>query len=82
MIVKVRLFGRYRETTENDMIAVNVKDGDTIWDVVEELTKKYPNLEKEKRFIMVSLNKTYVTMKTKVKDGDIITLSPPIVGGG
>jgi MoaD family protein len=81
MKIKIRLFGRYSEITGKKELDLLVK-GDTIWDVVDVFAKKYPEIEKDRRFIMVLKNNTYTSFEDKIKEGDIITISPPVVSGG
>lgn len=82
MIVKIKLLGRYKDITGEPEISLEIKSGDTIWDVVEVFIKKYPIFKKDKNLIMVSKNNTYTTLDTKFSDGDQITLTPPVVSGG
>lgn len=82
MKIIVKLFGRYTDKTGKKEIKLDIKDGGTIWDVVYVLIKKNPILKKDKDFVMVSRNNVYATLETKIKNGDVITISPPIVGGG
>ena len=82
MNVKVKLLGRYKEITGKTDIELNIKNGDTIWHVVDVFVKQYPEIEKDKKFIMVSKNNIYTTIDAKIMDGDEITLSPPVVSGG
>lgn len=82
MRIIVKLFGRYIDKSGKKEIELELKDGDTIWDVISVLIKKNPILKKDKDFVMVSRNNIYATLETKIKNGDVITISPPIVGGG
>ncbi|RLF29449.1 MAG: molybdopterin synthase sulfur carrier subunit [Thermoplasmata archaeon] len=82
MNIKIRAFGRYKDLMGKSEIKIKLKKGKTIWDVIDLLTEKYPILEKEKRFIIVSRNHTYASLETKLQDGDVITIFPPIVSGG
>ena len=82
MKIIVKLFGRYKDKIGKKEIEIEMKEGDTIWDVIDVLIKKNPILKKDKDFVMVSHNNVYATPETKIKNGDVITISPPIVGGG
>ncbi len=81
MKIKIRLFGRYRGITRKKELEL-VINGDTIWHVVNVLAKQHPAIEKDKKIIMVSKNNTYTTFDEKIEEGDIITISPPVVSGG
>jgi len=82
MKIIVKVFGRYKEIIGTDTIELTATQGATIWDIVEQLSAQYPQLEKEKKFFMVSQNNIYTTLDAPLNEGDEITLSPPIVGGG
>lgn len=81
MRIKVRLYGRYSKITRKKELELLVK-GNTIWDVIEVFAKKYPKIEKDRKFIMVLKNNTYTSFDEKIEEGDIITISPPVVSGG
>ena len=82
MKIKVKLNGRYKEITGKKELELEIKEGDTIWHVVDIFVKQYPEIEKDKKFIMVSKNNVYTTQDAKISDGDEITISPPVVSGG
>ncbi len=82
MKIKVKLIGRYKDITGKTELELKIEKGDTIWHVVDVFVKKYPKLEKDKKFIMVSKNNIYTTIDAKIKNDDEITLSPPVVSGG
>ena len=81
MKIKIRFIGRYKEITDKDEFVIDV-DGDTIWDAVDFFAQKHPQIEKDKKFITVSKNKVFATLDTKIENGDIVTITPPIVSGG
>ena len=82
MNITVKLIGRYKDIAGQTKLKLIIEKGDTIWDVVDEFIKQYPQVEKDKKFIMVSKNNIYTTIDAKIMDGDEITLSPPVVSGG
>jgi len=82
MNIKVKLIGRYKDIIGKQEINLRIENGDTIWQVVDVLIKKYPILKKDKNFLMVSKNNTYTTVDQKIVDGDEIGISPPVVSGG
>ena len=81
MKIKVKLYGRYSKIAGKKELEFLVK-GNTIWDVIEVFAKKYPEIEKDRKFIMVLKNNTYTSFDDKIEKGDIITISPPVVSGG
>jgi len=82
MNITITLIGRFKELIGTKELTISVDAPATIWDVVDALTVQYPLLDAERTFMIVSRNNVFSTFKTKVTDGDRITLSPPIVGGG
>ena len=82
MIVKIKTFGRYQNITGKKELKLEIKNGDTIWHVIDVFVKKFPEIEKDKKFLMVSKNNVYTNFEAKVTDGDEITISPPVVSGG
>jgi MoaD family protein len=82
MKIRVRVFGRYKDITKKDVIQLNIREGNTIGDVVDSFVKQYPVTERDKSRMMVSKNKMYTSFDTVITEGDEITLSPPVVSGG
>jgi molybdopterin converting factor small subunit len=82
MQVKVKFIGRYIDLTGIQEFNLNVSGGDSIWHVVDLVVKQYPQLEKDKKFIMISKNNIFTNREAKIKEDDEITLSPPVVSGG
>lgn len=82
MMVTIRVFGRYKDITNKEMIQLNIGKGNTLGDVIDCFVKQYPAAEKDKCYIMVSKNKMYASYDTIIAEGDEITLSPPVVSGG
>jgi MoaD family protein len=81
MKVNVKLYGRYSDIVGRKELELIV-NGNTIWDVVDTFSKKYPKIAKDKKFIMVLKNNTYTSFDEKIEEGDNITISPPVVSGG
>jgi len=82
MRVTVKLVGRYKDIIGNTELELKINNGDTIWHVVDVFVRKFPEIQKDKKFIMVSKNNIYTTLDAKIENGDEITLSPPVVSGG
>jgi MoaD family protein len=82
MNIKIKLIGRYQNIVGKKELTIKIKNGDTIWYVIDAFVKKYPEIEKDKKFLMVSKNNVFSNYETKIKEGDEITISPPVVSGG
>ena len=82
MKVLVRLIGRYKTITGKDEFEIEIRSGNTIWHVVDAFIEKYPEITKDKKFIIVSLNNILTNLDAQIKDGDAVTIAPPVVSGG
>ncbi len=82
MKVTVKVMGRYKDITGKDYIIFDIKNGDSLRDIIDLFVKHYPKTELDKRRMMVSKNNIYVSYDTKINDGDEVTLIPPVVSGG
>lgn len=82
MKVRIRVFGRYKNITNKDMIQLNIGKGNKLSDIINCFVKQYPITEKDRNHMMVSINKKYASYDTIITEDDEITLSPPVVAGG
>jgi MoaD family protein len=82
MKITVKILGRYKDITGKDHIIFDVKEGDTLRDLINIFVKLYPATEIDKSRMMVSKNKMYVSYDTKINEGDEVSLCPPVVSGG
>lgn len=72
--VEVRLFAHFRQGREKTQV-MEVKEGTTISDIVKAL-----NIDEDEVAIML-LNGRDGPSNREVKDGDIVSLFPPVGGG-
>jgi molybdopterin synthase sulfur carrier subunit len=91
----IRTFGELRDLVGSRDVEFQVDEGRTIDNVIRLLIKKSgkvvedwifdPKTKKLRSYIRVLLNgqniETLDGMKTKVKDGDVISIFPPAGGG-
>lgn len=82
MKVKVRLYGRYKDVAGSAEIELTIPDTGTIWDVVDAFITRFPEFEKDKKFVMVSKNNVFTHRDEHINKGDVITIAPPVVSGG
>ena len=82
MKIKIRFIGRYKDITKKHESTIEITKGNTIWDIIDLLGKQYPEIEKDKKFIMVSKNNTFTTINATIDEGDEISIFPPVVAGG
>ena len=81
MKIVVRYFALFRDTTGTDQDSLVIDDGSTVSELLETIRKKYPDMEKTKRDVLVSVNRNFATHELKLKDGDEVAIFPPVSGG-
>jgi len=79
--VRVKFFAAPQEALGVGEVEMDLPAGTTVKELIELLTEHYPVLRAYTRFINVAVNRAYVGMQTRLRDGDeVVCLSP--VGGG
>ncbi len=81
MKIRLRFFATFREIVGEKDLIIDAEEGSIVQDVISQLLKRYPNLEKQKESMIFSVNKEYAGLQTKLNDGDEIGILPPISGG-
>ncbi len=94
MRVKVKYFTTLRELAERAEEEIEIEDGGTLGDLIEEVTSKYgkkarnllrlylKEVDPSIYFLINGANaRTLYGVNTKLKDGDIVAIIPPIGGG-
>jgi molybdopterin converting factor subunit 1 len=79
MKVAVQLFGPLAEQAGRPRIEVTVAGG-TVGDVVAALAAAAPSLRID-RSVRFALNTDYVEPAAPVREGDVVSLIPPVGGG-
>jgi len=80
MTVTVLLFASYADAVGRSTIELDLEDGATVQDVVEQVremgdTKRLPPAP------MVAVNEQYSSRDRKLRSGDEVALIPPVAGG-
>lgn len=93
--IKVKPFFHLKEILKDKELTIELPPGSTLLDVIEELTKRFgppfkeavldKNTGKVRSYYRILLGgrdlNQLVDMKTKLCDGDTISLFPPVAGG-
>ena len=80
--VTVRFFARYAELTGCETSAVRVSGSSaTIADVLERVRETVPGARELPPRPLAALNLRQVKLDARVKDGDEVSLLPPLSGG-
>ena len=88
MKVTVRYFARYRSLVGKGEEEVELPEGATVMDLIEEIKKMHPVLRNEVfaedddlADVNVSRNGRYVRFDEILKEGDVVAIFPPVSGG-
>ncbi len=81
MKVTVRYFAVHRETTGVTDEVLDVPEGTSVTELMEELMRRHPDLEDLRRDTVISVNKGIGAGDIGLQDGDDVALFPPISGG-
>jgi molybdopterin converting factor subunit 1 len=81
MKVRVLFFASCREKSGTNAIELELEDGATTTTLMTHLLARYPELAAGASELKLAINKKYITVATRLSDGDEIALLPPISGG-
>ncbi len=81
MKVTVRYFAAHKEATGVVDEVLDVPDGTTVAELMEELMRQHPDLVDLRRDTVISVNKGVGAGDIGLKEGDDVALFPPISGG-
>ncbi|MCK4971465.1 MAG: MoaD/ThiS family protein [Thermoplasmata archaeon] len=81
MKVTVRYFAVHREATGVTDEVLDVPEGTSVTELMEELMRRHPDLVDLRRDTVISVNKGIGTGDIGLQDGDDVALFPPISGG-
>ena len=81
MKVTVRYFSIHRDMTEKTEEEVQLDQGATTKDLLNRLKESYPRLKDAKDYTVISINGNFAEEKSKLKEGDVVALFPPVGGG-
>ncbi|MDP6777564.1 MAG: molybdopterin converting factor subunit 1 [Candidatus Latescibacteria bacterium] len=81
MKVKVLFFASCREVIGNREREVELDPGNTVADLVRQLSSQHPRFGEMAASVMVSVNQDYVDSGRELVDGDEIAFIPPVSGG-
>jgi molybdopterin synthase catalytic subunit len=81
MKVKVKLFASVKDIcgfSEKELI---VSDGIRAVQIVEQLAKNHPDLQKIKPTLLYAINENYCDPQDAMSDNDLLAVFPPVSGG-
>ncbi len=79
--IRVRFFAQAREVTGIDRLTLDVKEAQSVGQVILELNRRYPKLLPVMQRSAWAVNRQYVTQSHLVCPGDELAIIPPVAGG-
>ncbi len=82
MRVSVRLFAGLKDLLGSQKLAVDVGEGATVGQLQERLSQEYPAIAPFLPTLVCAVDEEYVASDHPLRDGDEVSLIPPVSGGG
>jgi molybdopterin synthase sulfur carrier subunit len=79
--MKVRFFAQLRDLIGSDTLDVDLTNGATVSDLLEQIYKRFPALRSHDKSILVAAGLEFIDRNYKLKRGDEISIMPPVQGG-
>lgn len=87
MRVKVKPLGFLRDLAESAVVEVELKEGSTVGDLIEELDRRYRGFKEaiKKPYVTIAVNGREIEFakgfETELSDGSVVAFLPPYAGG-
>lgn len=81
MQVSVQFYSYFNELTGCSQARENIADGSTLGDLHDKLMADYPKLAAMKKSTLIAVGVDYQPRNYILKDGDEVSLFPPVQGG-
>lgn len=81
MKVNVKLFAAFREIVGMKEESLDVREGTTVNDLLDNYIHRFPALEKYREHIILSVNREYGAPARVLREGDEVSFLPPVSGG-
>jgi molybdopterin synthase catalytic subunit len=79
--VTVQLFSFLRQLTGENELPLDLPDGATVADALTQLYARFPRLREADKTTLIAIGVDFATRATKLRDGDVLSLMPPLQGG-
>jgi molybdopterin converting factor subunit 1 len=82
MKVRVRCFAAARELVGTGELIVEVPEGSTLNQLLEQIRGRFPKLDRLSGSLLFSVNREYALGERRLAAQDEVALIPPVSGGG
>jgi molybdopterin converting factor subunit 1 len=81
MKITVKLYASFREIVGSKEENIDVPEGTTVQMLLEGYINRFPQIDRFREHIILSVNKEYGHPTRKLNDGDEVSFLPPVSGG-
>ena len=81
MKIKVKLFASFREIVGQKEEEIEVDDGTTVQALLDMYIARFPEMERFREHIILSVNREYGPSGMHLQEGDEVSFLPPVSGG-
>jgi sulfur-carrier protein len=81
MKVRVQFYAQLRDLLEMRQLDVDVAEGSTIRDLLEQIYAQEPKLRPHDKSILIGAGLEFVDRNYKLSPGEEISIMPPVQGG-
>jgi MoaD family protein len=81
MTIRAQFYAQLRDVAGSSFLYIDVAEGATVRDLLEQIYAKIPGLRAHDKTILVAANLEFVDRKHKIKAGEEISIMPPVQGG-
>ena len=81
MIVRAEFYSRLREMVGASFLEVELDEGATVRELVQQLYDKCPPLRDFEKSMLFGIGVEFVDRDHLLKDNDVVAIMPPVQGG-
>ena len=81
MTIRVQFFSWFRDLTGCEQTTEAIPDGSTLDDLYQKLIARFPKLAAMQKSTLIAVGVDYQPREYALKDGDEVSLFPPVQGG-
>jgi molybdopterin synthase catalytic subunit len=79
--ITVQFFSFFRQLTGQNELPLDLPDSATVADALSQLYVKFPRLKDADKTALIAIGLELATRSTRLRDGDVLSLMPPLQGG-
>jgi molybdopterin synthase catalytic subunit len=79
--ITIQLFSFFRQLTGQNELPLDLPESATVADALTLLHARFPQLKEADKTTLIAVGIEFATRTTKLRDGDVLSLMPPLQGG-